>query len=132
MLQAIESADAHANTNTDACVDEHAERVDCASAVSATSVEIQTFVLLTFDTESDRVGFNNLLLGVTLLLWVFVGASAATFCTSSFTRAPSNVDVISMSVDILTVDVASAVMVLVGFTSTHAYVRSPRRLLGTC
>lgn len=82
------------------------------------------FLLVRFETEADCARFDNLLAGVAALLTAFVGASAVTFCTSGFTRAPSNVDAIAASVDLLTVDVASAAMVLVGFAGSHACVQS--------
>ena len=61
---------------------------------------------------------------LSVLLVVYITCSAVTVCSSVLSGHVSRVDALVQVVDVCTIDVASAFMVLTGFLSTHAYKKS--------
>ena len=78
-------------------------------------------IVMHFEDSADESKFACMLQYLQRCMLTYLFTSAATFCSSNYTTHASNLDVLIVSTDIITIDVCSSFFVLSGFTATYVY-----------
>ena len=85
------------------------------------SHESSDSIVMHFEDSADESKFACMLQYLQRCMLTYLFTSAATFCSSNYTTHASNLDVLIVSTDIITIDVCSCFFVLSGFTATYVY-----------
>lgn len=90
--------------------------------VAAPSVASDMSSQAGFDGEARPVNVQALMRCCNVLAGMFLACSVVTFCSSAYTGPGSALDSILVMVDVMTIDISSALFVSAGFTATGMYL----------
>lgn len=88
---------------------------------SVSSSESDAFICIKFPQSVDQTRFDNLATALSAMLVAYVSCSSVTFCSSVMSHAASNLDPLLTMVDLITIDISSAITVVTGFACCHVY-----------